>query len=110
MDALGANPDIPDMSLKAQARHLKHLRKDGCYPGMSLEEYIKRAGELARSAVGGDIVGYKIAEGDAVVRYNRATNDFAKGFDTGVATMFKPSGGERYYQKQFNEDGGVFDD
>ena len=52
--ATGENPDIPDMTPAAQANHTKHLRPGKSYPGMTMEEYVRKSGELARSRVGGD--------------------------------------------------------
>ena len=60
--------------------------------------YQQKALELAQSAVGGDILGYKAKDG-AIVRYNKATNDFAKAYSTGIATYYKPSDGMKYYQR-----------
>ena len=97
--ATGANPSIPEMTKAAQLRHAKHLRKGKSYYGMSMAEYVQKASELARSAVGGDIVGFKESNG-AIVRYNKATGDFVKGYSTGVATMFKPSSGINYYEHE----------
>ena len=99
LSATGANPTIPDMMPTARQRHKKHLRKGKSYSGMSMTEYVKKASELARSPIGGDIDGYKATDG-AVVRYNKSTNDFVKGYSTGVATMFKPSSGEDYFKRK----------
>jgi len=105
MDAFGANPLIPSMSLKAQARHLKHLREGASYPNVSMEEYVRMSGELARLAVGGDILGYKAKDG-AIVRYNTATNDWVKAYESGVASMYKPKRGLDYFTDTKNSDGG----
>jgi pyocin large subunit-like protein len=73
---------------------------------MSMEEYVEKAGTLARSEVGGDIVGYKAQDG-AIVRYNKATNDYAKAFETGVATMYRPDDGEDYFNRAMRREGGT---
>ena len=103
--ATGANPSIPDMSPATQARHAKHLQPDKSYPGMTMEEYVKKSGELARSAVGGDIEGYMASDG-AIVRYNRVTNDWVKAYDTGVASMYKPGRKNTYFNDTKLTDGG----
>ena len=68
LSASGANPYLPNMTIESQKRHIKHLREGKSYPGMSLEEYVQKSAELARSSVGGDIDGYK-AEDGSIVRY-----------------------------------------
>jgi len=98
-NATGANPSIPEMTEAAQLRHAKHLREGKSYYGLSMAEYVQKASELVRSAVGGDIVGFKESDG-AIVRYNKATGDFVKGYSTGVATMFKPSSGIKYFEHE----------
>ena len=70
-----------------------------------MSEYVRKSGELARSKVGGDIIGYKASDG-AVVRYNIATNDWVKAYDTGVASMYKPERGMAYYDDAKQIDGG----
>jgi 8-oxo-dGTP pyrophosphatase MutT (NUDIX family) len=107
--ATGANPNIPEMSALAQQRHKKHLANGKSYSGMSMKEYVEKSAELAHSPVGGDIVGYKGSDG-CIVRYNRATNDWVKAYETGVATMFKPARGEAYYNEKMIENGGTQDD
>jgi len=97
--ATGVNPSIPEMTAATQLRHAKHLQKGKSYYGMSMPEYVQKASELVRSAVGGDILGFKESDG-AIVRYNKATRDFVKGYSTGVATMFKPSSGIEYFEHQ----------
>ena len=68
------------------------------------EEYEAYALELCESRVGGDILGHKDGYGN-VVRYNRATNDFAKGNpQKGVRTLMKPELGEAYYWQRKKED------
>ena len=109
LSASGTNPSIPDMSPGTQERHAKHLQDSKSYPGMSIDEYVKKSSELVRSKIGGDIDGYKASDG-AIVRYNKATNNFAKGYATDVAAMFKPTDGEEYFRRQMFEDGDVQND
>ena len=56
-----------------------------------------------------NVLGYKATDG-SIVRYDKIANDFVKGFNTGVASMFKPSGGEEYYKRQLIRDGGTQND
>jgi hypothetical protein len=74
------------------------------YPGVTREQYAKRALDLARSAVDGKkIFGFSTKDG-AVVRYDAKENDFVKCYsDTGIATMFKPKDGFRYYLRKKRE-------
>lgn len=75
------------------------------YPEWTKEEYSQRALELIQSPVGGTIDGYKNGRGQ-VVRYDRATNDYVAGIPgQGIATMFKPSAGEKYFDRLKERDG-----
>ncbi|MCL2571878.1 MAG: hypothetical protein FWE11_05700 [Defluviitaleaceae bacterium] len=105
LSAIGANPSIPDMTPMSQARHTKHLQAGKSYPGMSMEEYVRKSGELARSEVGGDVDGYKASDG-GIIRYNRITGDWVKAYTTGVASMYKPKRGIDYFNDTRIEDGG----
>jgi len=98
-----ANPSIPDMTPATQYSHTKHIQKNASYAGMSMEQYVEKSGKLARSAVGGDILGYKADDG-AIVRYDRAANDWVRAYSTGVASMYKPKGGKAYYIKTKERD------
>jgi hypothetical protein len=109
LSATGANPSIPDMTAATQKRHEKHLRFGKSYPGMSMTDYVQKSGELARTPVGGDVMGYRGDDG-CIVRYNSATNDWVKAYDTGVASMYRPKRGEIYYLERMIDDGGVTDD
>jgi pyocin large subunit-like protein len=109
LSASQANPSIPDMSPATQKRHEKHLQPGKSYPGMLMADYVSQAGDLARSAIGGDIDGYKAADG-GIVRYNKLTNDYAKGFINGVATMYKPKDGIDYFTRAMQREGGTQND
>lgn len=76
------------------------------YPGYTKEQYAQRALELVQSpADGKNILGYKNADGQ-VARYDRATNDYVVGNpEIGIATMFKPSAGEKYFNRLKERDG-----
>lgn len=96
LSATGENPNIPNMTKATQDRHKKHLNFGKSYPNMTMSEYVQKSGKLARSEVGGDVLGYKSHDG-AIVRYNRTTNDWVKAYPAGVASMYKPTRGETYY-------------
>lgn len=77
--------------------------------GFTKETYNETALELVQSAVSEDIVGYRTENG-AVVRYQISTNDFVKGYpNRGIATMFKPKDGYKYYMRQLKKEG-ILDD
>lgn len=107
ISATGANRFEKGFTKKNLDRHLKkHGAKD--YPGMTAEEYNRRALDLVQSPVSKDVLGYKTMDG-AVVRYRISTNEFVKGYPQGgIATMYKPKGdpkkGIKYFlNKQMEE-------
>lgn len=68
------------------------------------EEYEAYAVELLEMSVGGNILGHKDGQGN-VIRYNKSTNDFAKGNpQKGVRTLMRPELGEAYYWERKKED------
>ena len=104
ISASGANPDLPGFSEKSLDRHWGGVRDHSDqYEGLTKEQYAERAVELARSAVGGDIDGYKSTQGKfkgSIVRYNRSTNDWVRVYPTsGIATMFKPEDNADYFER-----------
>jgi pyocin large subunit-like protein len=109
LSASGANPSIPDMDKAHQKTHKKHLKLGKDYPGMPMDEYVRKASALVRSPIGGDVDGYKRPSGD-IVRYNKATNDYVVGHAKGVATMYKPSRGMDYFVDRMRKEGGSRDD
>lgn len=75
------------------------------YPGFTKEQYAERALELIQMPTSENILGYKNAAGQ-IIRYDRTTNDFVKGKPSiGIATMFKPTDGEKYYQRCKKKEG-----
>ena len=108
--ANGANPSIPAFTQKSLDDHWGGKSDhSGEYPGFTKEQYAERALELVRMPASENILGYKAANG-SIVRYDKTTNDFVKGFNTGVASMFKPTGGKEYFKRQLRYDGGVTHD
>ena len=74
------------------------------YPGLTKEQYAQRALELVESPIGNGIKGHADNNGQ-IVRYDTATNDFAKGHpEKGINTFFKPIDGQKYYDDQRYED------
>lgn len=81
------------------------------YPGWTKKQYAKRALELIQSpADGKNILGYRIGT-STVVRYDIRTNDYVKGSpETGIATMFKPKKGSKYFHERYREEHGEVKD
>lgn len=75
------------------------------YPELeTAEAYEQKALELLELPVGGDILGHVDGHGN-VIRYNRLTNDFAKGNpQRGIRSMYRPVNGEAYYIESLEED------
>ena len=95
----GANPSIPAFTQKSLDDHWGGKSDhSGDYPGFTKEQYAERALELVRMPTSESILGYQAMNG-AIVRYDKTTNDFVKGFKTGVATLYKPDGGEDYFKR-----------
>lgn len=106
---MGANPDIPEMTLKAQKNHMHHVGQGKDFPNMTMEEYAKVGAEFARKPVGGEIEGYKGADG-CIVRFNESTGEWVKAYETGVASYMRPKAGRAYYEKWRELDGGFEND
>jgi hypothetical protein len=109
LSALGANPNVPGMSENTQDNHSHHLLSGGCFSGLPMKAYVNRGMKLARMPVGGDIEGYRGANG-CIVRYNKKTGEWVKAYSSGVASYMKPDAGKRYYERGLERDGGVFND
>ena len=74
------------------------------YPDFTMEQYEQRAIELLEQPTGENILGHADKD-NHIVRYDKRTNDFAKGHpQKGVITMFKPKDGEDYYYRALRED------
>ena len=76
------------------------------YRGLTKDQYAARALQLVQSrADGTDILGY-VTQNGAVVRYSVKQNDFVKGYPSGgIATMFKPRTGQKYFDRKKNQEG-----
>lgn len=106
LSAAGENPSIPEMTIKAQNRHKHHITASGAFPNMSMTDYVKAGAELAQMPVGGDIEGYRGQDG-CIVRFNNATGEWVKAYNTGVASYMIPKRGRQYYLDWMSLDGGV---
>ena len=74
------------------------------YPGFTMEQYEQRALELLEQATGENILGH-INKNNYIARYDKSTNNFAKGHPyRGIVTMFKPTDGENYYLRALKGD------
>ena len=110
--ATDANLHLPGFTQKNLDKHFgsgfasDHLKQ---YPGFTKEQYAQRAHDLVRSAVGDNVLGYKVANGN-IVRFDESTNDFVKGGNSGIRTMFKPDEGTQYFERQMLRDGGATND
>lgn len=64
--------------------------------------------KLVQSAADGEnILGYKSSDGK-IIRYDVKENDFVKGNpNIGIATMFKPKAGVRYFNNKKQVEGGT---
>ncbi|GHU69955.1 hypothetical protein FACS1894184_14750 [Clostridia bacterium] len=110
LSASGANPSIPPMTDKNLKKHWGGTRDHSSqYPSLTKKTYAKRAVNLARSPIGGNVDGYKAKDG-AIVRYDKVTNDYVKAYSTGVATMFKPDDAAEYSKRKMLREGGSRDD
>ncbi|MBR3624717.1 MAG: hypothetical protein IKN43_15375 [Selenomonadaceae bacterium] len=90
---------------KNRQKLMNHWEEHGSqYYGLTYEEYEVAALKLIESAVNEEILGHTDKD-EAIVRYNKRTNDFVKGKVTkGIFTMFKPNEGLNYYLAQKKED------
>ena len=105
--ASGANPTLPGFAKNNLYRHWGGERDHSMqYPDLDKEGYAKRAEELVRSPVGGDIDGCRLP-GGAIVRYDKKANDYVKGYNKGIATMFKPNDGYEYFLREMRREGSV---
>jgi hypothetical protein len=108
--ASGANPDIPSFTKKALDRHWGGKRDHSKqYPGLDKDGYAKRALELAKMPIGGDIDGYKTPDG-SIVRYDKVNNDFVKAYPKGISSMYKPDDKEKYFKRAMKREGGTRND
>jgi pyocin large subunit-like protein len=97
--AAAARSDVGFRSRGALEDHFrKHGREFG--PGLTVEEYLRRAQMLRDAPVGGPIL--ELTRGDRVTcRFDRRTGDFlAFNPDRTIRTFFRPNDGEAYFRRQ----------
>lgn len=106
--ATGAN--IPCTGFSSSRKLRKHIEKHGAeFPGMNADAYQKSAIEFLQQPCGGDIDGY-IARDGRVVRFNRATGEYAAGTPGGyVNTFFKAGFDEKRGQVKLPQANRYFD-
>ncbi len=112
VSALGANKFKIGFTKKNLDDHFGGVHDHSVeYPGWTKKQYAKRALDLIQSpADGKNILGYRIGT-STVVRYDVRTNDFVKGSPSGgIATMFKPKKGSKYFHDQKRYDKGETND
>ena len=98
LSATGANKFKIGFTPKNLAAHMKRHGKE--YPGFTAVLYYQYALVFIQQPVSEDVLGY-MAKNGAIVRYRISTNDFVKGYiDGGIATMYKPTQGEKYFKNQ----------
>ncbi|MCL1788348.1 MAG: hypothetical protein FWG38_10225 [Defluviitaleaceae bacterium] len=110
LSATGANPNLPGFTEKALADHWGGKSDHSSeYPNTTKAQYAQRAHDLVRTGTGATVLGYKASDG-SIVRYDTTSDDFAKGYESGIATMFKLVGGEPRFNKIMTREGGVQND
>ena len=71
------------------AYHLGKRKAENQYTDLNVKQYKQKALDLIQSEVGGDILGYR-TDGGKIVRWNKATNDYATAWlDGDIKTMFQ---------------------
>jgi hypothetical protein len=76
----------------------KHGREFG--PGVSIDDYLRRAQQLRDAPPAGAILELKRPDG-VMCRYDRSTGDFiAFNSDRTIRTFFRPNDGEAYFRRQ----------
>lgn len=75
------------------------------YPGLTQEQYTKKAADLASSEADGNIIGFSTDDG-CIVRYDKQNNDYVKAYpgkEGCVITLFKPDSRAVYYHNDKKE-------
>ncbi len=95
-----------------ETHYIKHLSELGFE---SKEEYQKKGIDFLKQACGGDVIGYSLPDGK-VVRFNKATTEYASGYPgSRVCTFMKPKYNKKagkinpekamdYYIRNMNKD------
>lgn len=104
LSATGANKFKAGFSSKNLNIHWDKHKSE--YPGLTKEQYSKKALNLIQKPVGKNTLGY-LTKQDRIVRYDKSTGDFVSGHpDIGVATMMnlKANGGIKRFNYLKNRD------
>jgi pyocin large subunit-like protein len=91
----------PDIGFASRQKLVEHYKKHGREFGtLTMEQYLKKAQELRDRPAGGAIL-ESVRHDGVVSRYDRETGDFlASNRDGIIRTYFRPTDGEKYYQRQ----------
>jgi pyocin large subunit-like protein len=91
----------PDIGFASRQKLVDHYKKHGReFGAVTMEQYLRKAQELRDRPAGGAILESVRPEG-VVTRYDRETGDFlAFNRDGIIRTYFRPTDGEKYYQRQ----------
>jgi pyocin large subunit-like protein len=91
----------PDIGFASRQKLLDHYQKHGReFGSVTLEQYLRGAQELRDRPAGGSILESARPDG-SVTRFDRQSGDFiAFNRDGVIRTYFRPTDGERYYQRQ----------
>jgi pyocin large subunit-like protein len=100
-NAVSSHIKRPDIGFASRQKLIDHYRKHGREFGtITMEQYLSGAQELRDRPSGGEILEASRPDG-SVTRFDRASGDFIAFVRDGVIrTYFKPTDGERYYQRQ----------
>jgi hypothetical protein len=93
------SPIFQNFASEELAKHFgEHAADFG--PRITPQQYLQKARNLLNSEPGGKILGKVRVDGD-IIRFNKATGEFAVGAPDGtIRTFFKPTDGIRYYNRQ----------
>jgi pyocin large subunit-like protein len=91
----------PDIGFASRQKLVDHYKKHGReFGAVTMEQYLRIAQELRDRPAGGAILESVRPDG-VVSRYDRETGDFlAFNRDGIIRTYFRPTDGEKYYQRQ----------
>ena len=91
----------PDIGFASRQKLVDHYKKHGREFGApTMEQYLRKAQELRDRPAGGAIMETTRPDG-VVSRYDREMGDFlAFNRDGIIRTYFRPTDGEKYYQRQ----------
>jgi len=91
----------PDIGFASRQKLVDHYKKHGLeFGAVTMEQYLRKAQDLRDRPAGGAILESVRPEG-VVTRFDRGSGDFiAFNRDGIIRTYFRPTDGEKYYQRQ----------